>query len=120
MAIKLIYQMCFMCLQWKITYWAWDNYLKRIQDKNRGYLSIVNNKSKTIPKALLSKYRMFKVEIQHGRCQCLFTVSIDENWIWNFKYGHLNFRSLYSFYKDNMVIGLPLIKQQKKYVKLVS
>ena len=73
-------------------------------------LLVIYNKKRTILKAHLSKNRTFKVEIQTGKYQCLSIVSADENWLWHLRYGHLNFRSLYTLSKEKMVIGLPFIR----------
>jgi hypothetical protein len=42
----------------------------------------------------------------------------DDSWLWNFKFGHLNFGGIKMLHTKDMVKGFPLIENQKGYVKV--
>jgi len=43
----------------------------------------------------MSKNRTFKINLDANSVQCLSTINIEEeSWLWHYKYGHLNFKSL--------------------------
>ncbi|XP_073223543.1 uncharacterized protein [Cicer arietinum] len=57
-------------------------------------LEMYDRQKKMILKAPLSKNRTFVINIQAVDIHCLkATSSIDENWLWHSRFGHLNFRS---------------------------
>ena len=39
----------------------------------------------------------------------------DEKWMWHLRFGHLNFKSLSLLSENQMVYGLPQIKQLNKF-----
>lgn len=41
--------------------------------------------------------------------RCLATAASREEWIWNYRLGHLNFRDLKDLQRNKMVTGFPLI-----------
>ncbi|XP_073219577.1 uncharacterized protein [Cicer arietinum] len=58
-------------------------------------LEMYDGKNKMILKTHLSKNITFVINIQAANIQCLkATNSIDESWIWQSRFGHLNFISL--------------------------
>lgn len=60
----------------------------------------------------LSKNRTFKVNLNAIELNCFSSVSNDdERWLWHFRFGHLNFRSLNQLGAKGMVKGLPIIRQ---------
>ena len=83
----------------------------------KGYKMIMENKMLMIMdrnqrmtvKPLLSKNKIFKIEVQVMEHRYLSAAVSRDEWIWHYRFGHLNFRYLYELKKQEMVIGLPQI-----------
>ena len=52
---------------------------------------------------------MFPVDIRMGDFKCLNEIVNNESWLWDLRFGHLNFQSLENLSKQNLVNGLPHI-----------
>ncbi|KAK2352556.1 putative mitochondrial protein [Trifolium repens] len=99
------------------------NLLSLGQLLEKGFTMTVKNNSiqvfdpqhKIILKAPLSKNRTFKVNLQASAIQCFSSlITEDEKWLWHYRYGHLNFKSLNQLSSKKMVVGLPLIHTPDK------
>ena len=61
-----------------------ENKMFRVFDRNH----------KLILKSPLSKNRTFKIEIDVIEHKCFATTINSEEWLWHYRFGHLNFRNL--------------------------
>ncbi|CAJ2653926.1 unnamed protein product [Trifolium pratense] len=78
-------------------------------------IEVFDPKNKLILKAPLSKNRTFRVNLQASAFQCFSSlITEDEKWLWHYRYGHLNFKSLNHLCNKKMVVGLPLIHTPEK------
>ncbi|RVW80686.1 hypothetical protein CK203_053954 [Vitis vinifera] len=71
----------------------------RIQDENLGLIAQVN----------MTTNRMFPLYLENTTQNCFSAKLMDEEWLWHFRYGHLNFGGLKTLQQKNMVTGLPPI-----------
>ncbi|GAU50842.1 hypothetical protein TSUD_232190 [Trifolium subterraneum] len=79
------------------------------------FLEVHDLNKKLVLKAPLSKNRTFKVNLQASEVQCFSSlITEDEKWLWHYRYGHLNFKSLNQLSSKHMVVGLPLIHTPDK------
>lgn len=74
-------------------------------------MKVFNAQRRLILKTPLSKNRTFKIGIQELEQKCFGAVVDDVNWLWHYRFGHLNFRSLNLLQKKGMVQGLPQVNQ---------
>ena len=72
-------------------------------------LFIRDGKRDLIAKVKMSKNRMFPLNIQNDVAKCLKACYKDASWLWNLRFGHLNFGGLELLSKKEMVRGLPCI-----------
>nr|GEY01322.1 hypothetical protein [Tanacetum cinerariifolium] len=87
------------------------------EEINRGYVAFGGNPKggRIIGKVLLSvprKNNMYSVDLKNivpkGGLTCLFSKAIsDESKLWHRRLGHLNFKTMNSLVKENLVRGLP-------------
>ena len=77
-----------------------ENKMLRVFDRNH----------KLILKSPLSKNRTFKIEIDVIEQKCFTTTVNSEEWLWHYRFGHLNFRDLIKLNSREMVLGLPQSK----------
>lgn len=60
------------------------------------YIEVFDCKQRKVLQAPLAKNRTFKVNLNAAEIQCLSTtVTTDDRWLWHYRFGHLNFRSLH-------------------------
>lgn len=60
------------------------------------YIEVFDCKQRKVFQAPLAKNRTFKVNLNVAEIQCLCTtVTTDDRWLWHYRFGHLNFRSLH-------------------------
>ena len=79
------------------------------------HIEIFDDKQKLVLKAPLSRNRTFKVNLSIAAIQCLSTVNTEEdNWLWHYRYGHLNFKSLHQLSSKQMVLGMSSIHSPQK------
>ena len=79
------------------------------------YIEIFDDKQRLVLKAPLSRNRTFKVNLSTTTIQCLSTVNMEEDsWLWHYRYGHLNFKSLHQLSSKQMVLGMPSIHLPQK------
>jgi len=66
-------------------------------------------------KTSLSKNRTFKIDLNTSTIQCMSSIHTEkEDWLWHYRFGHLNFNSLNQLGRKSMVSGLPMIQHPKK------
>jgi len=71
---------------------------------------IVKDKSdKLIMKVMMTKNRLFTINIEHDSFKCFNSIVNDESWLWHMRYGHLGFDNLKLLSNNKMVNGLPKI-----------
>ncbi|XP_017420194.2 uncharacterized protein LOC108330202 [Vigna angularis] len=59
------------------------------------HIEIFDDRKRLVLKAPLAKNKTFKVKLSATTIQCLSSINIEEEeWLWHYRYGHLNFRSL--------------------------
>ncbi|WVZ08498.1 hypothetical protein V8G54_021844 [Vigna mungo] len=76
----------------------------------QNYIEVFDNNHRSVLKAPLSRNRTFKVNLNANVVQCLSTINIEEEgWLWHYRFGHLNFKSLGQLNTKEMVKGVPLI-----------
>jgi hypothetical protein len=76
-------------------------------------MKVYDTEQRLLVKAILSKNRIFKVELGVLMQQCLATAVDKEEWLWHFRYGHLNFGDLNRMQSKAIVKGLPHIHVPK-------
>jgi transposase InsO family protein len=82
-------------------------------------LALFDAKHNLILKTPLSKNRKFQINMTIVKVMCLSAVETeDKNWIWNARFGHLNFKSLRELGTNHMVSGLPIIKVPEKVCRV--
>ena len=74
------------------------------------FIEVFDSKLRSVIKVPLSKNRTFKVNLSATKVQCLSSSVNDERWMWHYRYGHLNIKSLNQLAAKKMVIGLPDLK----------
>lgn len=72
-------------------------------------LMIMNRNQRMIVKAPLSKNRIFKIGVHVMEHKYLSAAISRDEWIWHYRFVHLNFIDLYELKKQEMVIGLTQI-----------
>lgn len=70
-------------------------------------MKVYDDHSRLILEAPLSKNRTFKIGIQVLEKHCFSANTADADWLWHYRFGHLNFRSLKFLQTGGLVHGLP-------------
>ncbi|XP_052724120.1 uncharacterized protein LOC128193958 [Vigna angularis] len=74
------------------------------------HIEVFDSKQRPVIKAPLARNRTFKVNLNATAIQCLSSLNHEEErWLWHFRYGHLNFKSLSQLKGKELVKGVPLI-----------
>lgn len=76
-------------------------------------MKVYDTEQRLLVKATLSNNRIFKVELGVLMQKCLATTVDKEEWLWPFRYGHLNFGDLNRMQSKAIVTGLPHIHVPK-------
>ncbi|CAL1382197.1 unnamed protein product [Linum trigynum] len=71
-------------------------------------LELLNEKKQLLARVPMSRNRMFTLNIQTEMAKLKACVK-DNTWLWNLRYGHLNFGGLKLLDQKKMVHGLPVI-----------
>lgn len=98
-----------------------SNLLSIGQLLEKGYRMVLEDKAMKVydtehnllMKGILSNNRIFKIELGMLLQQCLATAVDKEEWLWHFRYGHLNFGDLNRMQSKAIVKGLPHIHVPK-------
>ncbi|GAU45882.1 hypothetical protein TSUD_401080, partial [Trifolium subterraneum] len=70
-------------------------------------LNVFDTNGNLLLKAPMSKNRTFQIELNVMDHKCLMTAYSRDEWLWNYRMGHLNFKDLTLMQKKNYVTGLP-------------
>ncbi|XP_014524367.1 uncharacterized protein LOC106780582 [Vigna radiata var. radiata] len=81
-------------------------YMMKMEDN---CLSIFNQNGKGVVQAQLSQNRTFKVVMEAVNHHYFTAPESEEEWLWHFGYGHLNFQDLSMLGQKKMVIDLPKV-----------
>ena len=81
-----------------------------------GVLRLFDTKNNLVLKSPLLKNRIFKTMISSTEVQYLKTVfDHKDSWLWDLRFGHLNFRSLNQLITQDMVTGIPSLEMPEKH-----
>lgn len=72
-----------------------------------GHLKIFDKERRLLLKAPFSRDTTFEVDIEVLEHRCLLSAAIILEWVWHYRFGHLNFRDLHQLNTKGMVNGLP-------------
>ncbi|XP_047172386.1 uncharacterized protein LOC124840384 [Vigna umbellata] len=79
------------------------------------HIEVFDEKQRLVLKAPLSRKRTFKVNLNATEVQCLVATGAgEEEWLWHYRYGHLNFRSLSQLKDKDLVKDVPTIVTPNK------
>lgn len=79
------------------------------------HIDVFDERQWLVLRAPLAKNRTFKVNLNAIVVQCLNVVDFREDaWLWHYRFGHLNFRSLKLLKSKNLVKGAPDIQIPNK------
>ena len=73
------------------------------------YLWLRDQNANLIAKVLMSKNRMFMLNLKTIEVRCLKASVKDEAWCWHMRLGHLNFGPLKALGEEKMMKGMPSI-----------
>lgn len=82
-------------------------YVMKMENKE---MRVYDGEKRLVIKAPLAKNKTFKVVIQVMEHRCLATAVCKEEWIWHYKFGHLNFKDLSLLQRKQTVSGFPQIQ----------
>lgn len=82
-------------------------YVMKMKNKE---MKVYDGEKRLIIKTQLASNRTFKVGIQVMEHKCLAAAINQEEWIWHYRFGHLNFKDLRMLERKQMVSGLPQIQ----------
>ncbi|WVZ03895.1 hypothetical protein V8G54_024701 [Vigna mungo] len=78
-------------------------------------IKVFDRRQRLVIKAPFAKNRTLKVNLNAAAIQCLSTSNVEEkNWVWHYKFGHLNFKRLSLLNNKELIKGVPLINTPKK------
>lgn len=75
----------------------------------KGVCTIETQEDEIVRTIKMTDKRLFHLSLESSYIYSLSVIAMDDNWLWHFRYGHLNFNSLKLLSKKNMVTGLPLL-----------
>lgn len=78
------------------------------------FLWIRDNQGKLLMKVKRSANRLYKVLLYTMESKCMLTRYENDNWLWHYRLGHVNFKALQLMSRMNMAHGLPNIDQPKE------
>ncbi|WVZ24220.1 hypothetical protein V8G54_002764 [Vigna mungo] len=71
------------------------------------HIEVFDKKQRLMFKAPLARNRTFRVNLNATEIQCMSATNVDEEWLWHYRLGHLNFRSLCKLRGKGLVKGIP-------------
>jgi len=77
-------------------------------------LTLLNIKGDMIARVVMTKNKMFLLNIEMNVPKCLNTCVKDETWFWHMRLGHINFDSLKMMTQKEILKGLPSIIRPNK------
>lgn len=79
------------------------------------HIEAFDERHRMVLKAPLARNLTFKVNLNAPEIQCLAATGAgEEEWLWHYRYGHLNFKSLSQLKDKDLVRGVPTIVAPKK------
>jgi len=79
------------------------------------FLKLFDKHQMLVLKTPLAKNRTFQTNMKVVELNCLSAMVKDEdNWLWNYRFGHLNFRGLNQLVDKDMIMGVPKIEISSK------
>ncbi|KAL8117775.1 hypothetical protein AgCh_015608 [Apium graveolens] len=78
------------------------------------YLWVREQEGNFLMKVKRSTNRLYKIIIYSSDLQFLISRCEDESWLWHSRLSHVNFKAMKSMSTDNMVLGIPVMKQPKE------
>lgn len=76
-----------------------------------GFMRIRDEEMRLIAKIRRSPGRLYKLDVTLGRPVCLTARVGDDAWRWHVRFGHANFTALRKMGREQLVRGMPLLKQ---------
>jgi hypothetical protein len=76
-----------------------------------GLMTVWDWDRKVLAKVKRSRNRLYILKIEHTMPECLYARTAEASWLWNARYGHVNFHALRTLVEKQMVRGLPQIDQ---------
>ncbi|XP_014515482.1 uncharacterized protein LOC106773291 [Vigna radiata var. radiata] len=82
---------------------------------HQNVIDVFDKKKRLIIRAPKAKNRTFRVNLNAAAIQCLSSLNVEEeNWLWHYRFGHLNFKSLGRLGDKDLVKGIPTITASRK------
>ncbi|WVY99219.1 hypothetical protein V8G54_031370 [Vigna mungo] len=78
------------------------------------HIEVFDKKQQLIFKAPASRNRTFRVNLNATEIQCMSATNVEEEWLWHYRFGHLNFRSLCQLRDKDLVKGIPAFATPSK------
>ncbi|KAM0008922.1 putative RNA-directed DNA polymerase [Helianthus debilis subsp. tardiflorus] len=81
----------------------------------REFLRMYDEQGKLIMKVQRSSNRLYKIILRVSKPVCLVAKLDDEGWMWHARLGHVNFQTLESMTRKELVQGVPVISHLKHF-----
>lgn len=78
-------------------------------------LTVRDPNGRLLAKVQRSQNRLYKLKLQVERAACLQARMEEDSWQWHARLGHISFKTIKSMATQGMVVGLPEIKEEKKF-----
>ncbi|KAI3716013.1 hypothetical protein L6452_23046 [Arctium lappa] len=78
------------------------------------YLTLHDPSGRLLVKSVRSPNRLYKISLKIGKLICLHTRIEDDTWRWHARLGHISFKTIKAMSQQEMVYGLPKIREEKK------
>lgn len=78
------------------------------------YLTVHDPSGRLLVKVTRSPNRLYKVSLRIGKPMCLHATLEDKTWRWHARLGHVSFKTMRSMSQQEMVQGLPKIKEENR------
>jgi transposase InsO family protein len=76
-----------------------------------GVMTLWDRQRNVLARVPRTRNRMYILKIQPTEPVCLLAHASENAWLWHMRFGHINFRSLRTLAAENMVEGMPHLKQ---------
>lgn len=78
------------------------------------YLTLHDSRGRLLVKVKRAPNRLYKTSLKIGEPICLHTRIGDDTWRWHARLGHISFKKINAMSKQEMVHGLPKIREEKR------
>lgn len=82
------------------------NYRVLIEDR---MMRVIDSRNRLILKVAMSHNKIFRIELDMLEHKCLVTATSRDEWLWHYRFGHLNFNDTSNMKRKKMISGLPKI-----------